>query len=198
MIDFIKKLLFVRKCICCGEVLENDTQAFCPKCQLEVEKLCRIPCRVCGKSERDCRCLTKNLHGLAFVGVHLFAFDDKRSRRLIYTLKRQNLKALHQTLAKMLADAISDAPLVLSDYVITYAPRKPKSIREYGFDQAALLADALAKALHLPMVDLFCHARFSQLQKNLGAKERAENAEKSYSLRKDASAMTKKLIMPRF
>ncbi len=194
MIDFLKGLFFVRKCTLCGEVLQNADGALCPKCRLEFEKLLRTPCGICGKKHRDCHCLPKKLQGQATLGVHLFAFDEALSRKLIYDLKHSNHRPMRRFLAERLAQILSEN-IDLSDFTVTYAPRKPKSIREYGFDQAELLAEELAKCLDLPMEDLFCHARFSKLQKNLGAAERAENAEKSYFLRGNACAKTKRLLI---
>lgn len=194
MIDFLKGLFFVRKCTLCGEVLQDADGAFCPKCLLEFEKLLRTPCSFCGKKHRDCRCLPKKLQGKATRGVHLFAYDEAISRKIVYGLKYTNHVPMRRFLAERLARILSDE-LDLSDFTVTFAPRKPKSVREYGFDQAELLAEELAENLDLPMEDLFCHARFSKLQKTLSATEREENAEKSYSLRKNARAKTKRLLI---
>lgn len=195
MIDFIKGLFFVRKCLVCGEVLpdaKKDT-AFCPKCLLEYEKLERAHCPTCGRAEKSCGCVPELLWGELSFSAHLFAYESDLSKRLIFSLKRNNLSTLQNFLADALARRLS--AYELSGYTVTYVPRKPKSVREYGFDQAEILAALLADALSLPMADVFSHARFSALQKELNEKERMENAEKSYSLCRGFERKTDKLLI---
>ncbi|MBQ8497716.1 MAG: ComF family protein [Clostridia bacterium] len=195
MIDFLKGLFFVRKCLVCSAVLpdaEKDT-AFCPKCLLEYEKLGRTICKKCGKQEKDCACMPDSLKGKISFSAHLFAYESALSKTVIFALKRQNLSTLQNFLVSQLANRLFSYDL--SDYTVTYAPRKPKSVREYGFDQAEILAQGIAKTLELPFEDIFSHAHFSKLQKELNAKERAENAEKSYKLRRDVIPETKGLLI---
>lgn len=188
-------MLFVPKCLHCGEVLAGDETVFCAKCRLEWDKLLRVPCKACGRAQKDCRCLPIKLREEDVRGVHLFLFDDELSRKLIYAVKHRLPADLCRFLAKALARAVREIADDLSSVTVTFAPRKPKSIREYGFDQAALLAEALAEELSLPVTELFCHARFSALQKNLDSEARAENAEKSYTLRKNVRAETRTLVI---
>ena len=90
------------------------------------------------------------LWGEGLLGVHLFLFDDALSRKLIYAVKHRLGKDLCRFLAKPLARSVREVAGDLSKFTVTFAPRKPKSIREFGFDQAALLAEALAAELSLP------------------------------------------------
>ena len=83
----------------------------------------------------------------------------------------------------------------LSDFTMTYAPRKPKSVRVYGFDQSKIVAELAAKRLQIPFAQVFCHSRFSKLQKRLDASERGKNAIKSYFLNKDYVRETDKLLI---
>ena len=192
MIEFFKRMFFVRKCLLCGEILtESKEDVFCPKCRLEYEKLKRRPCRACGKPQSVCSCLPEKLKHEVAWAVHLFAYDDPLSKTIIFTLKRRDFKPLQAFLGKELASLFGD----VADYDITFAPRKPKSVREYGFDQAEALARVIADEKHVPLVDIFTHARKSELQKNLSAAERAENAEKSYALQKSFVRERDKLVI---
>ena len=195
MIEFFKGLFFVRKCLICGTVLpdaEKDT-AFCPKCLLEYEKLERTFCSRCKKQEKQCTCIPDLLKDKISFSVHLFAYDTALSKTIIFALKRQNLSTLQSFLSHDLAKRLSACDL--SDYTVTFAPRKPKSVREYGFDQAEILAKNIAKELELPFNDIFRHSHFSKLQKELNARERVENAEKSYKLDKGFIPETKNLLI---
>ncbi len=179
MIEFLKGIFFSRTCLLCGENLtESKEQIFCPKCRLEYEKLKRRPCDICGKPHGICSCLPTKLAGKVERAIHLFAYDEEISKTIIFTMKRRRLAPLFSFLGKELASRLD----VTAQTEITFAPRKPKSVREYGFDQAKCLAEEIGKSLELPVVRLFRHAHHSALQKELGAEERAENAEKSYTL----------------
>ena len=112
---------------------------------------------------------------------------------MIFALKRKNLSALQHFLSLELSKCLSVYDL--SDYTVTFAPRKPKSVREYGFDQAEILAKGVAENLNLPYEAIFAHAHFSKLQKELNAKERAENARQSYRLKKEISPETRGLLI---
>ena len=125
--------------------------------------------------------------------MHLFAYESALSKTLIFSLKRKNLATLQNFLSAALAERLCACDL--ADYTVTFAPRKPKSVREYGFDQAEILASGVADALGLPFEDVFKHAHFSKLQKELRANERAENAEKSYTLRAGVRPETRGLLI---
>ena len=195
MSDFLKGLFFVRKCFVCGAVLPDaeKSTAFCPKCLLEYEKLGRAVCRKCKNREWDCICIPEKLKNEIAFSAHLFAYESALSKTIIFALKRQNLSTLQNFLSEELAKRLSVYDL--SDYTITFAPRKPKSAREYGFDQAEILAKGTAHILDLPFEIIFKHSHFSKLQKELNAQERIENAEKSYALCADVIPETKGLLI---
>ncbi len=179
MIELLKSLIFVRKCLLCGEVLRETKEGiFCPKCRLEYEKLKHRACSRCGKAHEVCHCVPPKLQKEQVNAVHLMAYEDECSKKLVFMVKRKKNTALFAFLGKELASLLPEGQA----YTVTYAPRKPKSVREYGFDQAKCLAKALTKKCKGECVTLFRHARFSALQKNLNAAEREENAEKSYQL----------------
>ena len=181
MIEFWKRLLFVRKCLFCGTLLTDSKEdVFCPKCRLEYEKMKRRACHLCGKAHNDCGCVPTTLRPLVDAAVHLFAYEDSYSKTIIFRLKRKDYRPLQVFLGKELAEGLPD----MLGYDITYAPRTPRSVRKYGFDQARALARVIGEEKGIPMVEMFSHANFSRLQKNLNLEERIDNAEKSYALKK--------------
>ena len=198
MIDLLKSLFFVRTCLGCGTVLpdaKKDT-VFCPECFERYRELRSEECRHCEKRADECRCVPKNLKGKVFWSAHLFSYYEPFSKQIIFTLKMKNYKPLQRFLAKELADLIIRATGGdLSGYTVTFAPRKPGSVRTYGFDQAKILAELTAFHCNLPIVNLFRHAPFSKTQKRLNAAERKKNAKNSYSLREDVCRQTDKLLI---
>ena len=143
-----------------------------------------------------CRCVPEKLQGKVSFAAHLFAFHNSISRTLVYTVKLRNLPYLQRFFAHELSDLIREASGgELSDFTVTFAPRKPKSVRVYGFDQAEILAKLSAERLRLPFVRMFGHHRISKLQKRLNAAERAINADKSYFIRRDFVRQTDRLLI---
>ena len=111
-------------------------------------------------------------------------------------MKLKNLPYLQRFLAHELSNLIDEATQGnCSDFTVTFAPRKPRSVRVYGFDQAKILAKLSAERLDLPFAQVFRHARISKLQKTLTATERAINADKSYFLRDDFVRKTDRLLI---
>lgn len=128
--------------------------------------------------------------------MHLFEYDGELPQRILYLLKRKNLRALQKFLSDELADAVFR--LLDGDFEdchMTFAPRSPKSIRLYGFDQAEALCRGISDRLEIPMAEIFRHARRSQQQKTLNTAERGQNAEKSYELCRRLPRQSGRLIL---
>ena len=198
MNNFFKGLLFVRKCVLCGKALPDaeEDAVFCENCFREYQKLCGDVCPRCEQPENACRCVPGKLRGKVGFSIHLFAYRDAVSRTIVYSLKLKNLPHLQRFLSGELSARINEVTKGdLSDFTVTFAPRKPRSVRIYGFDQAKMLAKLSAERLHLPFAEMYRHVRFSKLQKRLNVKEREINAGKSYFLRDDFVRSTDKLLI---
>lgn len=198
MNNFLRGLFFVRKCLICERALPDATPdtVFCPDCFPEYRKLCEDACVHCGKPERECRCVPQKLRGKVGFAAHLFTFRDSISRSVVYSFKLKNLPYLQRFIADELSDLIYEATDgKLSDLTVTFVPRKPRSVRIYGFDQAKVLAELSAERLHLPCAQAFRHARRSKAQKRLSSAARAINAKNSYFLREDFVRKTDKLLI---
>lgn len=198
MSNLLKSLFFVRTCLGCGRALPDagEDTVFCEACFRHYAELRNEECPRCEKKMGECRCVPDLLRGRVFWSAHLFSYYGKLSKQIIFTLKMKNYKPLQRFLAKELADLISEATGGdLSDYTVTFAPRKSGSVSLYGFDQAKILAELTAARLDLSVENIFRHAYFSKTQKQLKAFERKKNAKASYSLRKNAFRRTNKLLI---
>lgn len=198
MSNLLKSLFFVRTCLGCGTALPDagEDTVFCEECFRRYTELRNEECPRCEKKMGKCRCIPHHLRRRVFWSAHLFSYHGKLSKQIIFTLKMKNYKPLQRFLSKELADLILEATGGdLSDYTVTFAPRKSGSISLYGFDQAKLLAELTAAHLNLPVENIFTHAYFSKTQKQLKAFERKKNAKESYSLRNNAFRRTDKLLI---
>ncbi len=198
MSNFLKSLLFVRKCVVCHGALPDadDDAVFCENCFARYQVLCSNECPLCEKEEWACNCVPDRLKGKVGFAAHLFRFRDDISRTLVYSMKLRNLPFLQRFFANEIADMIRKrAGDDLSDYTLTYAPRKPKSVRVYGFDQSKTVASLAADRLGIPFATVFRHTHFSKLQKRLNARKRKLNARKSYYLNEAYVRKTDKLLI---
>jgi ComF family protein len=72
-------------------------------------------------------------------------------REDILQLKYRNMRALSETLAKLLSDYLTANPL--RGEVLVAVPIHRKRLRERGYNQSSLLAQKLSKLTNLPVID---------------------------------------------
>lgn len=171
--------LFPRKCVFCGEIIPDAGQsdALCSDCRMKYDVMCMATCAECGARETECQC---GKVPSADMQRHLFEFSGEMSRKLIYTFKRQNSRALQEFFASEAARILERDIPDIKAFAVTYVPRNPASVRDFGFDHAQILAEKLAARLEIPSVCAFVHKTGKGTQKELSLRERAENAEMSY------------------
>jgi ComF family protein len=191
----ILNFIFPKKCAVCGEF--TGKELFCEVCAAKYEQLKRVPCKYCGLAHSLCRCRAEKLRGEKRVTArHLFAYEGETAKSLIYKLKRKNLCSLQKLLALELARLIKEELRTGEECMVTFAPRAKKSILEYGFDQAEILAREAAKILSLPMEAIFERERNANTQqKMLGAKEREQNAQSAFFVNEGAELCGKTLVI---
>lgn len=174
--------IFPRKCVLCGEMLtDGEKYPFCALFLAKYELLKREKCKTCGESECFCRCKARRLYGVRgdVEERHLFRFEDGVSRKIVYSFKRKNSKALRDFLSDECSELVSfEMSLYQSEnFIISYPPRSKNGIKTYGFDQARTLALGISKRTGVPVENIFKRKRFGREQKNLSAAEREENAD---------------------
>ncbi|MDD4839693.1 MAG: ComF family protein [Clostridia bacterium] len=172
------KTLFPPKVACdsCGLELVADTRYnLCSSC---IEKL---PfnngkvCAVCGTpidDEADYCIRCQNTES---------SFEKNRSplvyqaetAKLILSLKFGGKKYLVDTLSALMADTFIDNRLIAD--VLVYVPMTNLERKKRGFNQSELLAVEIGKRLEIPVCKGLLKVKETSLQKELSAKERAEN-----------------------
>lgn len=193
-------LIFPKKCMGCGEFIKSsERDVFCPICRTKYEAMKREKCRDCGKPHVMCRCIASNLKPLDIPVSerHVFAFESELSRTLIYRLKRKNLRELRSFLARECAEIVKEeaARREGDELAIVFPPRSKSGIKEYGFDQAHIIATEVSKITGIPLLKVFKRAGGGKAQKTLSAKERAENAEKAFRISEKADLSGKTVII---
>ena len=163
MIDFA----FPPLCLGCGEYCEDESQ-ICARCVRRILTLDQPFCLNCevsiGDNVRCPQCLDD--------GLVLFAYGQYHEplTEIILQLKFKGITSPSRTLGAALVELHKESLEQLKvDYLIP-VPLHPSRENRRGYNQAALLADALGQLLHVPVNDEIiwrAHRRYPQSRLSL-------------------------------
>ena len=190
----LEYLLFPPICRVCGErqsiFKATLPQPLCDECSTKWAEQMQELCPQCGEAYVRCRCAPEVLRlSRCDRLIKLARYRGKNAdmvERLILRCKDINDRTLLRYLA---ADLVMPVFRVLREdgvdvgnAVVTYAPRRIGQRLVIGHDQAAALSRALARELGCRRIQAIRRVIGTRQQKELGAKERTENARRSYRL----------------
>jgi ComF family protein len=148
VIRFLANFLFPLSCVGCGRFV--DSKGLCAQCWSSVDFIVPPYCALCGNSlgERGgavCR-LCRQKTPLFNSHQSLFAYGPL-TRQLIFGLKYGRKRYLTHLFAQWLL------PKALQHVVdiIVPVPLHPRKLAQRGFNQAALVADALGRLMGIPV-----------------------------------------------
>jgi ComF family protein len=134
------------RCTLCGTVIEARLQPVCPLCLESFEKVADPVCVLCGQPVArpgpcaDCRAAPPGP-----VRIRAPLLFGGGAQQAVLALKRNRKVRLAPWLASwILADA-PDGPAFATRDLLVPVPLHPRRLRQRGFNQAALIAIALAK-----------------------------------------------------
>ena len=183
----LRSLLFPPRCAACGELLHPcsaPSEALCPICRAAWET---AMAEAAGQAAADAA------RGTVYLTFYHSGQTNGVPERLIYHMKHRGDPRAFAFVAARLAPRVmtlvgaqtpcADECDTVSPILFTYPPRHPVAIRRDGFDQAARLAQALAKACGGELAPRIRRDRRSkEEQKHLDAAARAENARLAFRL----------------
>ncbi len=185
----LSRLLSPPVCFSCGDRLPLFYEGIlCPECKSEIEERSERECDRCENPIAFCHCSKKVLYARSCRRhVKLLRYDPKRRdlhvNRLIYSMKEKADRELYDFIAELMEGSLTAALIServenkLERVIVTYVPRSRHSVRRLGFDQARLLAEAVARKLNIPCMALVKRARYrDKTMKSLHFLERFENA----------------------
>jgi len=160
--------------VCGGELVSKTRHNLCAGC-LSSLTLVEKPCAVCGTEIFDeadycIRCQNTESRFLKNRAPMLY---EGGGAALVLSLKYGGKKYIADTLAAFMADTYLKENMA-SDLLV-FVPMSKEDRKKRGFNQSELLAKSLGERLGLPVAEGLLKVRQTPLQKNLTAKERAEN-----------------------
>jgi len=137
LLDKLIGVVAPHNCIGCG--LEGDL--LCGDCQQN--KLILLPsfCYICKKETKNSAICSECAPGSSLKSVHIGCLYDGPANQLVQRLKFDRARAAAATMARRLNTTL---PALDTSILITNVPTATSRIRQRGYDQAALLASALA------------------------------------------------------
>jgi ComF family protein len=176
------ELLYPPACIACAKVLPVRA-FFCETCDLAVERLPSARCHTCAEPGDFPRATCPRCLGSPPPFARAWApfAHDGPVARAIHRFKYEDHPELAAPLAELLA---SESPSFLSQApaLVLALPLHPQRFRERRYDQAQLLAGALARATgRQAPVGLLARARETRRQVGLSESERALNMAEAFT-----------------
>lgn len=153
-------------CICCGA--EGVGAALCAQCAAGLRR-----------AEQSAP------------GVFAYCAYEGTGRKLVVRMKYRNQPWLAKELARLMA---VNMPARAYDLVCC-VPLHKRRRRARGYDQAELLARALAGELHLPFAALLVRVRHTRAQANLDAEARAQNVRGAFAMRSGESVCGLRILL---
>ena len=178
-------------CLLCAEPVEADGQ-FCLSCFNKVNFITPPFCACCGvpfsfvqPGEGGQYCTQCLESPSAFHAARSALRYDKAARQLILPLKYSDKTETIRGLARLMQRAGHD--ILATATVMMPVPLYPSRLRQRRYNQAALLAKALAKLTSLPVqLDSLQRSRATKALEGLSAKARHEELEGAFHLRQGA------------
>jgi len=193
--ELLAELVLPRICLLCGRPLPARPAAgpLCGPCRRSLPSPVLRPCRWCGQSrppgqdpDRRCpRCRDRPAH------VHEvrapFAYPG-RMGELIRRFKFRPEPALGNVLGGLVADALRQAPFEVAPSVVLPVPLHPRRRRARGFNQAELIARAIAPVVGARLDSrLLRRVRNTPSQIGQGVRARRENVRGAFRCRRPAA-----------
>ncbi len=158
-------------CDVCGREVFGG-ERICERCYEALPWVKAPYCPICGRAQKgEGICLECKQALPPFALARSVFRHEGEAAALVVRFKRGD-KFLFRTLAPLLlqkTDEFQDADMV------SFVPMTKRAQRSRGYNQAFLLADAIAKARELPLFSSIEKVKESEAQKTLGKRERQNN-----------------------
>jgi competence protein ComFC len=194
--DWLIKTFFPTnyKCVICErEIFNNPKYSICPDCKLEFN---RSFCQKCGTAMDNmsdyCQdCKEYKPHYAAARSVLVY---EGNAQKLIRDYKYGAIKYLSEPLGQLMSDYFSN--LNWKTDLIVPAPMSRERLKERGFNQSLLLAQAVAKNHNIPLKDdILIKIKNTPYQARLTRKERFEQVKGAFVAQENADLKNKKILL---
>ena len=193
--SFLKKMvdgLFPRLCVGCGLAREGGGEYLCSLCRNYIDIIAEPHCQTCGMpAEIDYEYPTGDFQ-CGLCQKQTFRFDRARSlgtydsvlKRLIHFFKYRKQPGVIQEIKPLLKSHFQNDAQVYEGFHVVSVPLHFNKLKERGFDQSFILAQAVAEVLNLPvLVRPILRIRETPPQAKQSRTERAKNVRGAFQVK---------------
>ena len=183
--EIAASLLYPARCPVCDETLGAGNQRMCPACGQRVKYLSEPLCCQCGKKLSDpeaelCGDCGRGRH-LFTAGRGLYEYEDIAPA--LYRFKYGGRREYARFFGRELSGKLGDYIRSLKPDGLVPIPMYRGKQRRRGYNQAALLAQALGREMGIPVYpDLVVRNRNTRPMKELNCEERLNNLKRAFNL----------------
>jgi len=186
--DALAGAFFPTACVSCGDLVFAPDPPLCPKCWSALPLITGVSCRcgspLQGSADEDCgRC--RRGRSVLVEGASLGIYEGPL-RDCVIALK---YRGRHRTAARLslrLLQSEGCRRILAASDVVVGVPLHAERERRRGFNQARLLARALARGAGLPVSESLVRTRNTRTQTDLSAGERRRNVRKAFAVDADS------------
>jgi ComF family protein len=213
MLHYLVNFFYPPRCAACDVRLGSDARRrLCADCHSRIDRMPEPFCEVCGIPLADIHsdgqhtdmrwctnCRTSPPHftrARAVVRYRHDAADDERE--VVPSIIRRHKYGLDQSLAHALAECLGDQlPLGDADYdVVIPVPLHRGRLRWRGFNQAAMLAFAVARRLGRPLdLSTLVRVRPTPPQTMQNRAERSKNLRRAFAVKRPAQVASRRILL---
>lgn len=195
-------LLVPRRCAgCLCGIPKKEGAHWCAVCREAIFNIRSPLCPVCGRphinspSASDHTCGDCLLTPPPFEGARSAALYSGFVRKRIHELKFGGRLHWVPSLVELLSDCWDLWDVGLPDGLVA-VPLHVKRIQQRGFNQAALLAEALGKRMRRPVRhDILVRLRWTEPQTRLKREERLKNVARAFSVQSSSGVAGRSLLL---
>ena len=189
--------LYPAKCRVCDGFLGVASMPYiCANCWRDVQYIEPPWCDICGTPEVNGLCDACAISPPRYGKLRAIAFYHTTLQQAIHLFKFEKKKVFAQHLIQLInAHIPSDCDIAEYDFILPI-PIHKKRLRERGFNQAALLADGIAKVENIPvLVDTLVRKRHTVAQSSLDRDARQQNIVGAFEVRNPDVIGGKRLLI---
>ena len=186
----LSSLLYPATCVVCSREVDR-TEYLCESCRQRAPRIVAPFCAKCsepftGAITQTFSCANCEHRTLHFDSAVAAYRSRGLVRKLVHEFKYGHHRYLQYPLAAWLGETLHDPRLGGRRIdLIVPVPLHPARQRERGFNQAALLAELLARKIGLPLRPVLERIRYTTTQTAYDRTERMENLRDAFRLRKN-------------
>ncbi|RKU09204.1 hypothetical protein C6503_21945 [Candidatus Poribacteria bacterium] len=177
MLETATVFLYPAKCRVCDGFLGVASMPYiCVNCWQDVQYIEPPWCDICGTLDVNGLCDECAISPPRYGKLRSIAFYHTTLQQAIHLFKFEKKRVFAQPLVQLInAHIPSDYDIAEYDFILPI-PIHKKRLRERGFNQAALLADGIAKAENIPvLVNTLVRKRHTVAQSSLDRDARQQN-----------------------